>query len=135
MLLTKKSSSASQVLTDVDSTTSSCKFASKLADIDVSLSGVNLDSILPMSLKNSWEMQKGIYRFFILQKFMCAYNLFYSNICIYVTSICIYKPDFKLYGFCSQMWVSESGGPQNYSLFPPPKDAPFVTWAPEFTCG
>lgn len=44
-LLTKKSSSASQVLTDVDSTTSSCKFASKLADIDVSLSGVKVDKL------------------------------------------------------------------------------------------
>ena len=49
---------------------------------------INLDPILPMFLKNSWEMQKGIYRFFILQKFMCAYNLFYSSICIYVISIC-----------------------------------------------
>lgn len=87
VLLTKKSSSASQVLTDVDSTTSSCKFASKLADIDVSLSGVKVDKLG----SDSSHVPEGIYRFFILQKFMCAYNLFYSNICINVKSICINK--------------------------------------------
>ena len=78
-------------------------------------------------------------RLFILQSFMHAYHLFYSNICIYiyVKFICIWCIYTWFYSvcLCSQMWgCLRIRGPSKLQTLPTTKRCTIADLGPGFTC-